>query len=254
MNLYKVQGLVVKQYNVREADKIIVAITKEKGRIRFIARGIKKPLSRLSAGTQLFVCSDFLIIKGKNLDILRQTQPIFTYKGIKEDLNKMAWVSYLLEIAMEFFQDGQPNEELWDLTMNSLDEINIKSHYEAISLSYLVKLLMIEGIYPNFEGCNQCLGEVKGKAFFDYGLGGIICSKCLKNNQLGIIINKGTIETLKALGRLDFDRLDILKIPKAVNDTLKNLLWQYISYKIEMIPKSLEFLKLMTKEDGLNWI
>ena len=98
-NNYTTNSINLTSYDFSENDKIIVMYSKEKGLITGIAKGCKKPKSKLGATMQALVANKIIMNKGRNLDIISQAEALESFKGIKKDFNKLSISMYCAEIV-----------------------------------------------------------------------------------------------------------------------------------------------------------
>ena len=99
MNNYVTNAINLKSYNLNDADKIIVLFSKEKGLLKGVAKGLKKPKSKLGARMDSLVANNLMMIKGRSMDKICQAHALNTFKGIREDMDKLIYSSYLSEYS-----------------------------------------------------------------------------------------------------------------------------------------------------------
>ena len=108
--LYRVDALIIRARDFGEADKILTLYTKECGKIQAIAKGVRKPTSRLRGGVQMFAHSRLLLYRGRSLDIVSQSESVESYGSLQEDLVRLVYASYLVELLDIAVPEREPNE------------------------------------------------------------------------------------------------------------------------------------------------
>ncbi len=102
MNNYVTDAINLKSYNLSECDKIMLMYSKEKGLIKGVAKGCKKPKSKLGARMDLLVANTVMLYKGKNLDTICEAKALNTFKDNRQDIDKLLYSSYVSEIVSNF--------------------------------------------------------------------------------------------------------------------------------------------------------
>ena len=116
MNNYVTEAINLKSYNLNDADKIIVMYSKDNGLIKGVAKGIKKPKSKLGARMDLLVANSLQLLKGRSMDTIVQAQTVNHFRKTREDMDKLMLSSYISEVVMNFGEGSEAaSEEVYDL-------------------------------------------------------------------------------------------------------------------------------------------
>ncbi len=245
MSLYKTEGIVIHHFDLGEADKIITFYTRDRGKVRAVAKGVRRPRSLQAGSTQLFTYADLLIFRGKSLDKLSQVDPKESFNMLREDLLKMAYSTYILELVRELTVEDDPNEGMFVLLLKTLYLLNEDTDLEMITRIFELRAMTLMGFRPNLDACYQCGQEsLETKILFHPGSGGVVCSKC-SQEMIGqkIVISKGTLEIMKRFLKLNYQQLMKLKLSEYARKELEMVLESFIQYHLDHKLKSLEFLK-----------
>lgn len=130
-----------------ESDRLVTILTREEGLIRATAPGARKPKSKLSGRSQLFVVNELLLYRGRSLAKITQAQTIKSYPGLSRDLGKLAAGQYIAELVLCQALSEQPQEELFDLTCEHLSRIERSPAFPQASSRVPVMPLLTQGIY-----------------------------------------------------------------------------------------------------------
>ncbi|MBM7623184.1 DNA repair protein RecO [Sporohalobacter salinus] len=248
MSLYKTEAVVLKHYELKEADKIIILYTRQRGKVQAVANGVRKTKSRLAGSVELFTYSDFLLYQGKSLSTVSQAEIKNSFASLRDDLFKMAYSSYVVEVVNEFTVDQEKNEPLFALLLATLYMLDRGEELELATRFFELRLLNLLGYRPQLDVCVDCdldLSKID-KVRFSSKLGGVVCSDCALEDQYSMRITKGTVATIERLLEIDYKKLDRLKVPKNIRQELAKVLPNYLQSIIEKKLKSLDFLRTLT--------
>lgn len=242
MALYKTDALVVRARDYGEADKILTLFSREFGRIQAIAKGVRKPKSRLRGGVQLLSYSDFLLHKGKSLDTVSQVEQKESFLWLMEDLERLTHAAYIAELLDAALWENEEGQEIFLLTltcfylMQSLEP-------KLVTRCFEFRLMQLMGYKPQTETCVVCNAQVGGeKRQFSCELGGVLCSRCRNQDHQSMEVSGGALAVINQFLKMDLRKLDRLRIPPQLGGELGRLSRQFLMAKLEKRFKSLDFL------------
>ena len=125
---FKTEGIILKRMNYGEADRILTIYTSHHGKIRAMAKGVRKLQSRKAGSLELFNHSVLFLIKGKNLDLITEAQAINLFKSWRKNLIKVGIAYYLCELVDKLTPDNQPHEAVFELLKETLKKIGLKEN------------------------------------------------------------------------------------------------------------------------------
>jgi len=242
--IIKTEGFVLKNKKMGEADSLLTIFTRKLGKISAVAKGARKPKSQLLAGIQPFCYSEFVIYKGKNLYQVSSCDPKQIFYNIREDIDRLAYGAYILELVEAVITEGQTNNRLFNLMGKTLSILTLEEiQMQTVIRAFELKLLHYSGYKPQFTGCVSC-GSKEGKEFrFSVGQGGILCSQCYNEDIYAGKISETTIRLANYLLSKEINEVHKLKINNFLNNELKSLLKKYIMEHINKYHfKSLELV------------
>ena len=165
----KVTGIVIRETNVSEADKILTVLTEEKGKISIRARNIRRSKSIALAGARFLCYSDFVIAKGNDIYFLRQCSPVETFYNISEDVVKLSLATYLGQIAAETIPEGVVNKELISLLLNTFYVLSKRNlDVRKVKAVFEFRLMGEQGYMPSLLVCEKCGDKVFPMRFDRY--------------------------------------------------------------------------------------
>lgn len=189
MNNFTTDAINLKSYPLSECDKILVMYSKEKGLIKGVAKGCKKPKSKLGARMDLLVANRLMCYKGKNMDTICEAKSLNTFKNNRQNIDKLLYSSYVSEIVNNFGVEDDPcSGEIYDLLYKTLDKIaNAKDQKEVLIgvIKFQLKMMEISGFGVELDSCLCCREQILAKdMYFSSKMGGVVCEEC--NQHLGI--------------------------------------------------------------------
>ena len=128
MPSYKTEGVILKRLNYGEADRILTVYTKNYGKIRAMAKGVRKITSRKGGNVELFNHCVLFLAEGRNLDIVTEAQVVNSFSRLSQDLEKTAAAFYLVELIDQLTPDGQVNRQVFDLLVRTLNELLVTGY------------------------------------------------------------------------------------------------------------------------------
>ena len=184
-NNFVTDAINLKSYNLSESDKIIVMYSKDKGLIKGVAKGVKKPKSKLGARMDLLVANTLMLHKGRNLDTICQAEVLNTFKKTRQDIDKIFYSMYTTEVVNNFgLEDDPASGVIYNLLYKTLDTIsdaNSKVEILIAVIKFQLKMMIECGFSIEFEKCLCCNTDIKDETmFFVPQLGGIVCKDCAK--------------------------------------------------------------------------
>lgn len=241
------KGIVIRQTKYSEADKILTIFTKEKGKIQAIAKGARRPKNHLMGSTEIFCYSEFLMYNGKSLYNINQGQIIDAFYSLREDIYKLSYATFILELIDSSVLEEEPNDLLFELLVKTLKTLSdMKDNFNKLLLAFQIKYISFVGFRPQLSECVSCGSEINNNVRFDILEGGVVCEKCFTSNFNQLNISRNIIETMKRLLYIKLDELDDITISKSDEKKIEEVLIKYITSHIEKKSfKSLDFLKTL---------
>ncbi|KLU40433.1 MAG: DNA repair protein RecO [Limnochordia bacterium] len=238
---FKGEGIVLRVRNIGEADRIVTLYTAQKGKIRAAARGARRIRNRLLSPTQVFTHGRYLVFPGKELHTLSQAEIINSYQDFRDDLEKMAYASYICELLDTFTEEELPSVELYALLLAAFS-LGAQGRFPLAARAFEVRLMQESGYAPQLHHCLGCGCAMTGNLLFT-AEGGVVCTQCAPQYQDALPLSNGTWELLKRLTEWDVARLGILHPTPAALGELERLMRKYIDFRLDYPLKSLAFLE-----------
>jgi len=246
MPSYSATTLVLHRSDFGEHDRIVTLYAREAGKISAIAKGSRRPSSRLSGATELFMQARVQLATGKSLDILTQCEIQQSFSGLRTDLQMLARATYFCELLDRFTgsRDAASCDELFDLTIASLSLLQQCPAYpDAAVHAYELKLLTSLGYAPVIDRCVCCGAALKSAgAGFSAALGGVVCPSDRFRAPDTVSISNEAVLIMLRLQREELGAASAISpSSKAAAELAKALRW-FVRFRAERNMKTADFL------------
>ena len=177
MPLYKEQGIVLGSVKLDEADKIITILTQGSGKVRAVAKGIRRTQSRFGARLEPFTHVNLMLYRGRNLDTVTQAEILHPFRRIREDFGLFSAGEAMLEAADKVAEEHERNVRLFLLLKQGLGALETgPADPAAVAEAFLLRLLVLSGFAPALRACAVCGRRPVGR--FSPSQGGAVCEGC----------------------------------------------------------------------------
>ncbi len=251
MSITKTEALVLKSIKFGDTSKIATLYSKDYGKIKVIAKGIRKPKSKLAGALQTFSYIHIVFYKKQTTEIylLSQSEILHSYQTLTRDLNRYVFASAAIELLDRLITGEERHPEIFDLALETLSymESSPQKSLEKSFWAYALKLADLLGYKPRLNRCIVCDAPVSEKlVWFSPDKGGIVCRKCARSDQAYLRLSQDSIVTALRLQSVKTGELDTYNIPKVCLKEISGLILGLLDYHAGKGKdlKSLEFLKI----------
>jgi DNA repair protein RecO (recombination protein O) len=181
MSLYRDQGVVLRSIKLGETDRIVTILGQGSGKVRAVAKGVRKPGSRFGARLEPTSHLAFQCYRGRgDLDVVTQVETIDANRALRENYGCLTHAVSMLEATDQVAQEREPNPALYRMLVGALRTLadhGAGAHNPLVSAAFFWKLLSLEGFHPVVDGCARC-GEDGPFVAWDFADGGVLCRAC----------------------------------------------------------------------------
>ena len=177
MSLYRDQGVVLRTLKLGEADRIVTILTQAHGKIRAVAKGVRKPGSRFGARLEPTSHIALQCYQGRELDIVTQVETIDAFRSLREHYGSLTHAISMLEAVDQVAQERERNLALYRMLVGGLRTLAV-SPSPMVAPAFFWKLLSLSGFHPILDGCARCGDDAGPFLAFDFGEGGVLCGPC----------------------------------------------------------------------------
>lgn len=206
---YRTTAIVLDRTKLKETDLILTLITEDGRRVCAVAKGARKPGSRLAARCELACRCDMLIARGRSLDIVSQAELLCAPLGPAPGYELLCAVSAACETARLCCYEDASDPFVFAITRALLDRLGAVpvdgAHLDLLVAGYVFKVLSHIGYRPDLSGCIAC-GD-GALSYFSAATGGLLCASCARDVSGAEPVDAACVELLRACIGLRFDEL-----------------------------------------------
>ena len=236
---YQTEAIIIKKTRLGEADRILTLYTPGLGKIQAVAKGVRRPRSKMSGHLELLTHSLISLARGKNIDTVTNCRTINSFLPLKSDLELAACALYVTELVNQFAADHLENRPFFRLLLETLQRLS-QANDSGLALRYFeLQLLNVTGYRPQLQHCVSCRQSLKpATSFFSPGSGGVICPDCRMKQPLSYPVSTSALKVMRRLQNSDFNTTRSLKLPPELSREVEILLRNYLQYLLEREIKS----------------
>ena len=236
--IYQTRGIILRRINLGETDRIITVLTEDFGKIKVLAKGVRKTLSKMAGHLEPFCLTKLQIVEGKNLDIFTGAQVEKSFLDMRIDLAKTNACFYMAEIIDKMIEEGDKHVEIFDLLNSTLEHVNILSGPLLVSY-FEINFLAETGFRPELYSCIKCQNKIKQeKNNFDFAGGGLTCQTC----SVGSEISEPAIKLIRLCLKHSFSEIKKIKLTPELISEVGQITGIYIKHIHQNDFKSQKYL------------
>jgi len=183
VKLYRDTGVVLRTYRLGEADRIVVLFTELHGKVRAVAKGVRKTQSKFGSRLEPASHVRLLLHKGRDLDIVSQADLVDTSVQLRSDLDRLTQAMAVLEVVDQMSLDREPDEQRYRMLVGVLRTLEDRPSPLVVP-AFFWKLLAAEGVRPELDCCVACGDDEAPLVAFDTDQGGVLCRTCRRGSPL----------------------------------------------------------------------
>lgn len=247
--VFRTEGIVLKGYDYGEADRILTLYTPQLGKLRAIAKGVRRIKSRKGGHLDLFTRTNLLVARGRQLDIITQAETIESFAAMRTDLVRLSYAHYVAELVDAFTVEQMANYPAYATTVAALRRIAASDDAALSVRSFEMQLLALMGYRPQLFRCLSCDATIEPAANrFSPKMGGVLCPACAGDDQAARPISVQALKLLRNLQTNESAILQLSGLPADVGQEVESRLQEYIAYRLEKDPRSVRFLDQLRTE------
>jgi DNA repair protein RecO (recombination protein O) len=185
MSLYRDRGVVLRTYKLGEADRIVVLLTPGHGKVRAVAKGVRRTKSRIGGRLEPLNHVDLLLYEGRELDVVSQAEMVEPWRSLHENLASLSQGMALAEATEQVAQEREPSDPLYRMLVGALRTLAVRPGPLVVA-SFYWKLLALDGAGPILGTCASCGASppAVNLVAFDIGEGGTLCRNCRRGQPV----------------------------------------------------------------------
>ncbi len=246
---YQTEAIIIKKTRLGEADRILTLYTPHLGKIQAVAKGVRRPRSKLSGHLELLTHSMVSLARGRNLATITGSQTINSFLPLKSDLQLASCALYAIELVNQFTADHIENYPLFQLLLNIMRQLCQSGNNELLLHHFELHLLDKVGYRPQLQQCVSCHSPLTPAInSFCSSAGGMLCPNCYQNQPFTYPLSINALKVLRLLQNNDYTTAANLKMEPRLSLELKTVIRNYIKYLLEREVKSAAWLDTLQQQ------
>jgi DNA repair protein RecO (recombination protein O) len=258
---FRVEAVVLRHSDWGEADRLLGLFTLEMGKVRAVAKGVRKLRSRKAGHLEPFTRVSLQLARGRDTLLVTQAETVAAYLALRDEILRATYASYVVELLDRFTYEEGENRPLYRLLVNTLERLSTGSHNaEASGLQnqqvderrsldiavrfYEMRLLDLVGFRPELFHCLGCEAEIKPQdQYFSAERGGALCSKCGLSVPEARPVTVNVLRYLRHFQRSNWTEASRAPLTAGLNSELEMILQYYLTYLLERGLNTPRFLR-----------
>jgi DNA repair protein RecO (recombination protein O) len=241
---YTTDAIVLSRFDLGEADRVLTLITPAGGKLKAIAKGIRKPTSRIGGSLEPFAELTVALARGRTFDVVTQVVVGHAWLNLRDSLESTATAWYLAELADRSLEERHAAEPLYLLLRRAYELLDAGMAPGRVARWYEMHLLDELGQRPEVDRCVECDRVLEANEQFRWvpPLGGVLCERCPGPAHGRTDLSLDALKLLKAYQRLDIEAISELRLAVAVEREAEAALRDFVRTALERDARSLPFL------------
>jgi DNA repair protein RecO (recombination protein O) len=251
--VYRTEAIVLRRSDFGEADRLLTVFTPDRGKLRLLAKGARKPTSRKSGHVELFSRGQFLVAVGRDLDIVTQAETLEPYLPLREDLLRTTYAYYVAELADAFTAERDENRPLYHLLEDAYGWLCAADDLPLVARYYELHLLGLVGYQPQLFVCGGCRKRLEPEVnYLSAADGSVFCPQCGYDRVGTRQISVNALKVLRFLQTREWETCGLLHLSTQSQAEVEQAMNQYITYHLERKLKSVDFLRRLRCQMGVD--
>jgi len=253
---YQTEAIIIKKTKLGEAGRILTLYTPHLGKIQGVAKGVRRPRSKLAGHLELITHSQVSLARGRNLDTITGSQTIDSFLPLKSDLWLTSCALYVTELVSQFTAEHDENYPIFQLLVETMHRLCQADNKELVLHYFELHLLDKAGYRPELQQCVFCHSPLEPVTnSFSPADGGVLCPGCVQKRPMAYSLSVNALKVLRLLQSNDYETVSKLKINQELSHELDEVISHYLEHLLEREVKSaawLDILREQTKQTALS--
>lgn len=232
-----------------EADRLLTVLSPSLGKLRVLAKGVRRPSSHMAGHVELFAHTHLQLARGRDLDIVTQASTIEPFRTLRENMVKVAHAFHLAELCDGFLQDADPHPAVFGLLLSTLHRLAGDDYRASFAArAFELHLLQEVGYRPDLTTCLRCQSRIEpGANSYSVSLGGAVCPQCALTVPDAGPISSDVLKLLRHLQRTPNDRLRPVAVSEAVLREAERVMRRHLEFALERRLQASDFVRQATE-------
>lgn len=241
---YVTDAIVLSRFDLGEADRVMTLITPTHGKLKAIAKGIRRPTSRLGGSLEPFAELRVALAHGRTFDVVTEVRVGQAWLRMRDSLEGAATAWYLAELADRSLEERHEAEPIYLMLRRAYELLDAGMSPGRVARWFEMHLADELGVRPEVDRCVECDRVLEATEAFRWvpPLGGVLCERCPGPPAGRTVLTLEALKVLKAYQRLDVEALASLRLADLAEREVETAMREFLRVALERDPRSLAFL------------
>jgi DNA repair protein RecO (recombination protein O) len=242
--VYQTPAIVLSRFELGEADRVLTLLTPHDGKLKAIAKGVRRPKSRIGGAVEPFAELHLVLARGRTFDVVTQASVGHAWLHLRDGLESTATAWYIGELAERAVEERANAYPVYALLRRCFQLLDDGMQPSRVARWFEFGLADALGVRPEVERCVECdrvLEPADGYRWVPL-LGGVLCERHPTPPAEQSLLSLDALKLLRAYRRMDIEAIAALRLPRAVEAEAETALRRFIRFVLEREPRSLPFL------------
>ena len=245
----KTEGVVLREVEYNDADKLLDILTRDRGMMTVRARGVRRRTSDLKSACQLLAYSEFTLFENRGRFTINEAASIEQFRQLREDIELLALGSYFAQAVSVVAQEDAPNPELLSLLLNSLYALGkLQKPQLLVKAAFELRLACLAGFAPELSACVVCGSASPDR--FDLSSGSVQCAGCRTDGGIRMPIDSPVLLAMRYIVWCEPRKLFSFRLGEEALERLSGVTEAYLMTQLEHSFSTLEFYKSLSMPIG----
>lgn len=247
--LSRTEAVVLRRHDLGETDRIVTLYTAHLGKVKAVAKGVRRPTSKLGGHLELFTRSQIMLAKGRNLDVITQVETIDAYHGLRDDLWRAGLAYYVAELTDRLTEERSENEALYTLLTTTFGRISSSRRPDHAIHAFELGALSVLGFHPELAVCAICRESLQPiENGFSSSAGGAVCASCRPHEPNARRLSANALKMLRLYLNGGWPTIERVKLDEGLVEEIDQVLRTHVQYVAESQLKSAGFVAALRRE------
>jgi len=246
---FRIEAVVLSHADWGEADRLLWLFSREQGKLRAVAKGVRKLRSRKAGHLEPFTRASLQLARGREILLVTQAETVDAYLPLCEDLSLLGYSSYVIELLDRFTYEEGENRALYRLLVDTLTRLASQHEPNQAVRYFEIRLLDLLGFRPQLFNCARCENEIKPvDQFFSAAHGGVLCPNCGQGVIDARPISMPALKILRHYQRSSYTEALRARTTTELFGEIEALMQYYLTYLLERGLNTPAFLRRVRRE------
>ncbi|NCB51585.1 MAG: DNA repair protein RecO [Clostridia bacterium] len=240
------RGLILREVDYKEADKILTVLTEDEGKKTIKARGARRTKSKLAAASQFLTFSDMTIFVHKDMWTINEAVAVEQFGGLRSDIVSLALASYFAEVLEAVTDEDYPDPAVLHLGLNSLYALSEGLHPEKlVKAAFELRLMCLSGYEPDLSACTACGGTELDSVYIKPESCEILCGDC--RDEMSVEVSCAVLRAMRHIISAEAKKIFSFELDGESLKQLSSICEKYLLNQLDRPFGSLDYYKKMSR-------